>query len=594
MNNKYYVYALLDSSKPGIYKYGDLCFDYEPFYIGKGTGNRIKDTLYDKSPFKKNKIDKLNNQGIEIISVKIKDGISNEKAILLEKNYINLIGRRDQLNGLLVNLTDGGDGRVNSYQTKETKDKISKTYLSKNLKWSHNKETLKKMSEKQKGRGNGFYGKKHSSEVKERHSGLMSGSNHPMYGKEHSEETKNKLKEHRKNNISNEVIKDSCQKFNKEVDMYNLNMEYLKSFKSVKEASTSTGINESLISKCCRGDIKSPTRYYFKYKNKIDNIKSNKFLINKGDSFFYRKDKYTLLKRNKKTCVCLNNDGEEVTIHIDDFKYLFEKERNDSDLVELFLFVKSLYNETILKGDTIYNEKIKIRFLKIIKESEIFNNTTKIKKDNYDIIIFDDEWDSNKNIIKSRIKNVLGLSTKIGARKCIVKEITDNKLIKNFLKENHLQGFVGSKVKIGLFYKDELVSLITFGSLRKNLGQKSKTGHYELLRFCNKKGLSIVGGASRLFKYFIKKYNPHYILSYADYRWSEGNLYKNLNFELVDNTIPNYFYIIDYERKNRFNFRKDLLVSKGHDINKTEIQIMHEQSFYRIWDLGSLKFVYDE
>jgi group I intron endonuclease len=592
LNSNYYVYALLDSSKPGTYKYDDLSFDYEPFYIGKGTGNRIKDTLYDKTSFKKNKIDKLNSLGVEIISIKIKEGISNEKAILLEKKYINLIGRRDQLNGSLVNLTGGGDGRLSSPHTQEVKDKISKTYLSKNLKWNHKKETLKKMSQKQKGQGNGFYGKKHSEEVKERHSELMSGVSHPMYGKKHTEEAKTRLKEHRKNNISNDLIKQSCQKFNKEVDMYNLNMEYLKSFKSVKEASENTGINESLISKCCRGDIKSPTRYYFKYKNKTDNIKSNKFLINKGDLFFYKKDRYVLLKRNKKTCVCLNDDGKEVTIHTNDFKYLFEKEKNDSDIVELFLFVKSLYSETVLKDDMIYNEKIKIRFLKTIKESEIFNNTTKIKKDNHDIIIFDDEWDSNKDIIKSRIKNALGFSRKIGARKCIIKEISDNKLIKKFLKENHLQGFVGSKVKIGLFYKDELVSLITFGSLRKNLGQKSKQGHYELLRFCNKKGLSIVGGASRLFKYFINKYNPDYILSYADYRWSEGNLYKNLGFELVDKTIPNYFYIIDYKRKNRFNFRKDLLVSKGHDINKTEIQIMHEQSFYRIWDLGSLKFVY--
>lgn len=592
MKKEYYIYALLDSSKPGNYIYEDLKLNFEPFYIGKGIGNRIKNTLYDNSPFKKNKINKLKNLSIDIISIKLKENLTNEESIFYEKKFIKSIGRRDKLKGTLINLTDGGEGRINSEHSQEVKDKISKSILSKKLKWKHNSETIEKMSLIQRGKGNGFYGKNHTKEMKKNHSDLISGFNHPMYGKKHTNETKTILKKHRATNISNDNIKEACQAFNKEVDMFDLDMNYIKTFNSVKETSLETSINESIISKCCRGDIKNPTRYYFKYKNKSDNIKQNKFLINKGDYFYYKKDKYKLIKRNKKTCICLDNKHQEIIIHINDFKYLFEKAENNSNLIELYLFIKSFDKKTLLKDNVIISNKIKVKYCDIIKYSEIFKGREKLEKDNNDIIIFSDEWKNNKNIIKSRIKNILGFSKKIGARKCSLKEIKDNQLIKKFLKDNHLQGFVGSKVKIGLFYENELISIMTFGSLRKNLGQKSKKGSYELLRFCNKKDMLIMGGASRLFKYFLNNYNPEYILSYADYRWSEGNLYEKLNFSYINKTIPNYFYIIDYERKNRFNYRKDILVSKGYDINKTEVDIMQEQHHYRIWDLGSLKFIY--
>lgn len=590
--NDYYIYVLFDSSKRGIFVYDDLKFEYEPFYVGKGRKNRIKNTLYDKSSFKKNKIEKLKKSNIEIIHKKIKKNLSNEVSIILEKKFISKIGRRDLNKGPLVNTTDGGDGRLSSKPTQATKDKISKTYLSKKLKWKHKEEVLKKMSKNQKGMGNGFYGKTHTEENKNKQSKLIGGKNHPMYGKEHSKQTKKILKEHRKNNISNRNIKEACQKFNKEVDMYDLNLNYIKTFNSVKETSFETNINESIISKCCRGEIKKPTRYYFKYKNEKDNIKSNKFLINKDDCFFYKRNKYKLLKRNKKTCICLNDNGVEETIHVNDFKYLFYKEENNSDLTEIYLFLKNIDKSFKIKGNIIYSKNNRLQYCSILKYSEIFNNTTKIKKEDNDIIIFSDEWKENKTIIKSRLKNLIGVSKKIGARKCVIKEITDNSIVRKFLLENHQQGFVGSKVKIGLFYNDELVSLITFGSLRKNMGQKSKKDYYELLRFCNKLNYTVMGGASKLFKHFLKNYNPKEIISYADYRWSNGDLYRNLGFKELNKTIPNYFYIIDGQRKNRFNFRKDLLVSDGYDKNMTEIDIMHQRHYYRIWDLGSIKFNY--
>jgi hypothetical protein len=149
-----------------------------------------------------------------------------------------------------------------------------------------------------------------------------------------------------------------------------------------------------------------------------------------------------------------------------------------------------------------------------------------------------------KDIVKSRIKNILGLTgNKIYARKCEIREVKSSES-KLFLNDNHIQGNVNSKIKLGLYYNDELVSLMTFGSLRKNLNQSSIDNVYELLRFCNKLNCSVIGGADKLLKHFIKEYNPKEIISYADRRWSQGDLYSNLGFTEITKNKPNYWYII--------------------------------------------------
>jgi hypothetical protein len=132
---------------------------------------------------------------------------------------------------------------------------------------------------------------------------------------------------------------------------------------------------------------------------------------------------------------------------------------------------------------------------------------------------------------------------------------------------------------------------MTFGSLRKNMGRKSIDGHYELLRFCNKLYTSVVGGADKLLKYFIKTYNPKEITSYADRRWSQGDLYEKLGFEFIHNSKTNYFYINKGKREHRFKYRKDILVKEGFDKNKTEREIMKERGFNRIYDCGNKKYV---
>jgi len=281
--------------------------------------------------------------------------------------------------------------------------------------------------------------------------------------------------------------------------------------------------------------------------------------------------------------------------------------------VQLQEFIKENYNKEISLNDRktinpyeidIYLPELKLAFefnglywhSEIFKENYYhFNKTELCEKNEMKLIqIYEDDWLYKTDIVKSRILNLIGKSNKIMARKCDIKEITDNKLVKIFLEKNHLQGFVGSKIKIGLFNQNELVSIMTFGSLRKSMGQKSIDDTYEILRFCNKLNTNVIGSASKLFKYFIKKYNPIEIISYADRSWSTGNLYENLGFKLIHKTRPNYFYIIDGIRKYRFNFRKDNLVKNGEDPNKSEHDIMIEKNIFRIYDSGNLKYIWNK
>lgn len=222
------------------------------------------------------------------------------------------------------------------------------------------------------------------------------------------------------------------------------------------------------------------------------------------------------------------------------------------------------------------------------------NKTQECEKQQIKLIhIFEDEWMNKREIVKSRILNILGKTpNKINGRDCQIKNV-DNKEAFKFLNENHIQGsLISKKINIGLYYENELVSLMSFGDKRIVNGELKKENEYELLRFCNKLNTNIHGAGSRLFKYFINVYNPNIVLSYANRRWSSihDNLYKKLGFDLIKISPPGYFYVIGNERKHRYNYRKDLLVKQGADLTKTEHEIMFDRKYYRIYDCGQLKY----
>lgn len=216
------------------------------------------------------------------------------------------------------------------------------------------------------------------------------------------------------------------------------------------------------------------------------------------------------------------------------------------------------------------------------------------------IHVFEDEWHFKKDIIKSRIKNLLQKTElKIYGRNCIIKEI-ENNIKDNFLYENHIQGKSIDKIKLGLYHKDNLVSVMTFGKQRRALGIKTQTvDEYELIRFCNQTNANVIGAFSKLLNYFVKTYNPKKIITYADIRWSglnyKNTVYDKNGFVFINYTKPSYFYIEkkDYlTRYHRFTYRKDVLLKMfPESLNeKSEWQIAMKNGFDRIWDCGTMKF----
>ncbi len=274
---------------------------------------------------------------------------------------------------------------------------------------------------------------------------------------------------------------------------------------------------------------------------------------------------------------------------------------------EIFDFIKSITNHDIIEHekDIIKPKELDIYIpdLKLAIEYNglYFHSTKFIKDKNYHISktidclkkdikliqIFEDEWINKKEITKSRIKNQLGLcDERIHARKCLIKEI-DFKTKNRFLIENHIQGSDVSFIKLGAFYNDKLVSVMTFShpSIAKG-GNPQNKDVWELSRFVIKLNTKIPGIASKLLSFFKKNYQWKNIFSYADRRWSDGNLYLKLGFVFLYNTQPNYWYVNGSKRIHRFNLRK----RPDEPRNVTESVLRANEGYNVIYDCGNIKF----
>lgn len=213
------------------------------------------------------------------------------------------------------------------------------------------------------------------------------------------------------------------------------------------------------------------------------------------------------------------------------------------------------------------------------------------KKHNINIIqIFENEWLTKQEIVKSIIKNRLKLNQKVPARKCELKEVSYFES-QDFLYKNHLQGKCAGKTNIGLYYKNELVALGVFSTSRFQ-----KENAIELLRFCNKINITVVGGFQRILKYYVNAYKPNKIISFCDLRYFDGSGYIKNGFTLVKITQPDYFYFKDgsYTLEHRTKYQKhklkDLLAVFNSEYTEYENMIINK--YRRIFDAGNLKLEY--
>jgi len=273
---------------------------------------------------------------------------------------------------------------------------------------------------------------------------------------------------------------------------------------------------------------------------------------------------------------------------------------------EVLNFVKSIYD-----GEIISNSKNIIKPLEIdiyLPEKKLaieFNgmhwHSTKYKDKFYHLNktlecesqgiqllqIFENEWIEKQDIWKSVIRTKLGLiDTKIYGRKCVIKEVS-NPEGKLFFENNHLQGGLNRGKHLGLYFEDQLVACISYGSSR------FESNTTEIYRFASLLNTSVIGGFSKLMKQV-----PKPIVSYANRRWSNGNVYTKNGFEFIAETNPNYQYYKCgkvYSRQKFMKHKLEKLVGTGlidlYFEEYTESEIMEINGFEKIYDCGNLKYV---
>lgn len=368
------------------------------------------------------------------------------------------------------------------------------------------------------------------------------------------------------------------QKKQRNTNIKKYGVEFLQQSKKIREKSKYTlmkkyGVDHVSKAEEVRYKISNISKddLYIRYLSDNESL----FICNEGNHEFKIKNDnyYTRNKSNLPICTICYPIG------------------NSSSLKELEFvkFIRSVYKgliieryKDILEID-IYLPDLKIGFefnglywhSNLFKEKNYhLEKTNYFKKRGIRIIhIWEDDWINKKNIIQSQVKNWLQLNAKIYARNCEVKEVSNT----DFLNANHIQGNVSSVLKLGLFYNNQLVSLMTFDHFEGR--KKMNDAEWNLNRFCNLLNINVIGGASKLLSYFIKNYNPERIISYADKDWSLGDLYKTLNFNIVYETKPDYKYVIDGKRIHKSRYRKSRT-----NISESKLDIP------KIYDCGKMKF----
>lgn len=303
-------------------------------------------------------------------------------------------------------------------------------------------------------------------------------------------------------------------------------------------------------------------------QQKIQQTCSNKY----GSDFFFTSQKFLSLPHDYTT----SQSELEIKSFLDSENILYNT--NDRSLIapyELDIVIPDHNIAIEFNGLYWHSEKFKDRLYHKIK-------TDLCESKGYQLLhIFEDEWVFKRSIVERMIKAKLGLlKDRVYARKCVVKSVDTS--YNKFLEDYHIQGKCMSSIALGLHDDNELVAVMAFRIRSKNT--------YELARFATSK--HVIGGFSKLLKYFQKNYDWNSIITFADRRYSDGGLYVKCGFGHVDTIPPDYSYIIGNRRFHKFGFRHSSLSNKldNYDPSKSEHKNMFDNGFYRIYDSGKMKF----
>ena len=224
------------------------------------------------------------------------------------------------------------------------------------------------------------------------------------------------------------------------------------------------------------------------------------------------------------------------------------------------------------------------------------NKTLQCEDANVRLIhIFEDEWVEHRDIVEDKLRSILGCSKptrKAYGRNVTISECLNSE-VEYLLYKYHIQGPISSTITLKAEYEGDIVAAMLFT-------KEQNAGNWQLVRYATNTTFSCPGVAGKMLQWFIRKYKPNQIKSFADRRWTQhktGNLYEKLGFDFDGYTKPDYRYynenVNTVERFHKFNFRKKYLSRKyGFDMNMTESEMARQLGYDRIWDCGLIRYLW--
>ena len=252
----------------------------------------------------------------------------------------------------------------------------------------------------------------------------------------------------------------------------------------------------------------------------------------------------------------------------------------------------------------------------------------------YPLIITEDRWMRQGEMMKARLLAHLELFSQAYARNCEVRRI-DKAEAQAFLKENHSYGYAACRYRYGLFLKrhtghiaedlrsldsarddrqedrddslevrddrqedrkksnghiGNLIAVATFSNARRWVKEGQEISSYEWTRYASLPDMRVSGGMGKLLKAFINDVHPDDIMSYADLEWSEGSVYKALGFRAELGKEPVDF-VVDgqtWERRAMRSLDKLGMTEGSSGMTTEERSRMTGELFFR--NFGSRKF----
>lgn len=195
--------------------------------------------------------------------------------------------------------------------------------------------------------------------------------------------------------------------------------------------------------------------------------------------------------------------------------------------------------------------------------------------------VWSDDWLCKPALMQRKIQALLnyGKAATVYARRCSIR-IPSILELREFYKANHVKGFGSGSISYGLYHQNQLVAAITFKDMAD--------GVYDLNRYAT--SCNVPGGFSKLLKHFQRNHQWSRIYTFADRSWSQGNVYRQTGFQLVEEQPPTFHGIEDCTRVNRLHYTLGQLQARFPDLTGTQKQIMDQAGIRRIWDCGQLKF----